>query len=114
LSARVALSTDTDDIADLVTRVLSCSRNCSYNLVADDRRVFRRTPACSKDVEVTSTDTACGNLDVDVVVFERSRGVRVLLQGEGVALLFKCGVTGELFWDGSGVGHLVDSEKLDG
>jgi hypothetical protein len=55
-------------------------------------------------VDIATADTTCVNLDVDVVVLERSRSVRVLLQGEGVALGLERGVAGELFGDGD-VGH---------
>lgn len=79
LTARVALSTDTDKITDLVTRVLAGSANCANDLVPDDCRVFRWTPAGSQGVDITTADAACVNLDIDIVVLEGSRSVRVLL-----------------------------------
>lgn len=101
LSARVALSSDADQVANLVARVVSGTHNPSDDFVTDDGRVLTRTPAGPQDVNVATADTACRDLDIDIVLLERSRGVRVLLQRKIVALGFEGSVSSELLRDGS-------------
>lgn len=108
LSTRVALGTDSDQISDLVARVLSGTDTSPDDLVTDNGGVLARAPARSQDVDVTAADSAGRDLDIDVIVFERSGSVRVLLQRKVVALRLEGSVSSELFRDGSVGSHNGD------
>jgi len=79
----IGQAADTYNIADFVMSIGAYSGHLANNLVSDNDVLLERTPASGDGVDIRTTDTAVGDLNLDILGTQGARVVTPWLQVGG-------------------------------